>query len=236
MVTTRYISYLLCLAMLVSISGCARYHAQPLQPLLSTQPIKKTPHVVMSYKIFATYECETFLGRNVLFDYQPIQISIHNHSNNPIYFSPQSISLPTVPTSEVIKMMQNSPCYMSYKYFIHGLFIAPLAFGISILGAKVSLFSCKMIGILVCGSILATPIILLAGCMEAYNTFSSNRSLAKDYNNKALCAQVINPMGTINGLIFVSKWHFYPELSITIIDQVTNKSYLLSTRNPVADV
>jgi len=238
----RYISHLLCLITLLALTSCARYHAQPLQPLLSATPVKKTPHIAMNYKVFDMHDCKAFLGRNVVErGYQPIQIALYNHSHNILYLSPENISLPTVSASIMAQIMRYSPWERWPAGVASFLAIYP---GIPIiveLGSIIATRKAGMAASLAFAMLLSSVVIIgltaaIVGNIESSSTRSTNQKLTRDYADKELRTQLIDPSQTINGIIFVPIERFRSEFSLVVIDQTTNKSYTLTPENPVADI
>ena len=223
----------------MAFAGCAHYHAQPLQSIFPTKPLKTTPHVSMHYKIFDKHDCTTYLGRNVIkYGYQPVQIALCNYSQSIFSVTPQKISLPTVPAKAIAHLMHYSSTKIWLEHFAIGALIIPGALVLILtIGSIVSPTLAEMLLYDYFNwVVLATAAVWGTGLAQTCFADTSNKVLPIDYCNKEFCAHIINPSEAINGVIFVPIQNFHAQFSLVIIDQITNKSYTLSTNNPVADV
>ncbi len=76
------------------------------------------------------------------------------------------------------------------------------------------------------------PILIVPFIIEAVESPRANAALEDDYACKSLFNQVIEPYGTINGIIFVETNQFDPNFSFILSDQTSNQKFELSTMHP----
>ncbi|HEY5234747.1 MAG TPA: hypothetical protein VIJ14_01105 [Rhabdochlamydiaceae bacterium] len=119
----------LLLGTLVLLTGCASYNAST----LSTLPVEgaiqsaENPHVLVSWKTYDEVDCKRYLGRNVISEgYMPIQLTIRNNTNDPMYFNPQNFNVPLAPVNEVAGKAHTSTAGRVVGWGVGGLFIWPL--------------------------------------------------------------------------------------------------------------
>ncbi len=114
------------LALLLGLSGCARYAARPLAFLPSQQDYTRQNEVSFSRYLFTTRDCHMYLDRNVLVKgFQPIHITITNTSNHSLHFSMQNISVPTIAPYQVAQTVHTNTVGRAVGYGVVGLFFWP---------------------------------------------------------------------------------------------------------------
>ena len=125
---------------ILSLTGCAHYNARPLKRLNRViTPEIKEQSIYFSYYVFKKEDCQYYLDRDVIFEgYQPIQISISNNSEETFYFSPKSLSLPSVPIEEVAQKVHTSTAGRAAGYSLAGLFLFPFFIPAIVDGVKSS--------------------------------------------------------------------------------------------------
>ena len=130
---------------LVLLSGCAGYQAAPLSALYpqlhsSSENSENSEGVaVVVCKEFSKEECKRYLDRDVIKEgYQPVQISIQNNSKKAYLFSPQNVSLPTVPCERVADSVHTDTAGRIAGYSVGALFIWPLLIPAVVDGIKSS--------------------------------------------------------------------------------------------------
>jgi len=116
--------YLVTVAILASLSGCARYKAQPLKTLRMRPQTEQS--LSFEYRVFTIADCAQYLDRNVIGEgYQPIQISFSNNTTHYIEISPNSFSFPCAGPREVAKLVHTDTTARVAGYTIAGVFIWP---------------------------------------------------------------------------------------------------------------
>lgn len=177
---------------LFSISGCARYSAQPLSRLKTVNPQKQDGSekpekaISLAYNVYDKWDCKKYLNRDVLSKgYQPVQITITNNSDRYINFSKENISLPTVSAADVAKKVHTSTITRATCYGVAGLFLWPF---------------------------------FIPAVVDGVRSSQANQKLDEDFAKKELSDQIITPYSTINGLIFVPKDEFKHNFTITAVD------------------
>lgn len=185
---------------LVGLTGCGRYKASSLRKLAPhVSPFTKEENVGMLYHIFTREDCLTYLDRNVLMQgYQPVQVTIYNNSSRTFNFSPHNFNVPCADPAHVAEMMHDSP--------IHG------AVGFGILSVVFPPFTLPFV---------------IPAIADSVSAFEANKLMDADFIRKALHSQTIAPFTIINGLIFVRRRAFHPDLRLALYDQATNKRYIL---------
>ncbi len=119
----------LVLGALILLTGCASYNASTLAILPEESAIQSTENsqVVVSWKTYDEVDCKRYLGRNVIAEgYMPIQLTIRNNTNDPMYFNPQNFNVPLAPVNEVAGKAHTSTAGRVVGWGVGGLFIWPL--------------------------------------------------------------------------------------------------------------
>lgn len=114
---------------LILLTGCASYNASTLSVLSTDTAIQSTenPNVLVSWKAFDKKDCEIYLDRDVLAEgYIPVQLTIRNNSNDPMYLSPTNFTVPVSPSNEVAQKVHTSTGGRVAAWGIGGLFFFPL--------------------------------------------------------------------------------------------------------------
>ncbi len=119
----------LLLAPLMLLVGCASYEAA----MLSTLPVQtavqshQNSKVLVTWKIFDQQDSKTYLGRDLLSEgYIPVQMTIRNHSSDPMYLNPGNFSIPLPPINEVANRVHTSTAGRVVGWGVPGLLIWPL--------------------------------------------------------------------------------------------------------------
>jgi hypothetical protein len=116
------------LASLIFLTGCASYSASSLALLPQEQALQSTQNsnILVTWQSYDKVDCKKYLGRDVISEgYQPIQITIRNNTNDPLYFSPQNFNIPLAPVNEVARKVHTSTAARVVGYGVPGLFIWP---------------------------------------------------------------------------------------------------------------
>ena len=116
-------------SMLILLSGCASYHASSLSMLPEESGIESTQSskVLVSWKAFDKKECKTYLGRDVLSEgFVPVQFTIRNNSNDPMYLSPSNFNKPLSPVNQVANTVHTNTSGRVAAWGVGGLFFFPL--------------------------------------------------------------------------------------------------------------
>lgn len=114
---------------LILLTGCASYNASTLSmlPLENSIKSQQNPEVFVSWKAFDHDACKTYLGRDVISEgYLPVQFTIRNNSNDPMYLSPSNFSSPVSPANEVASKVHTSTGGRVAAWGIGGLIFFPL--------------------------------------------------------------------------------------------------------------
>lgn len=72
--------------------------------------------------------------------------------------------------------------------------------------------------------------------LEAIESPKANRRLEADYGGKSMKAQVIEPQGTLEGILFVAREQFNANFSFFLTDGASNQKYELSTSLPMLTI
>jgi hypothetical protein len=114
---------------LILLTGCASYNASTLS-LLSTETAihsNENPNVLVSWRAFDQNDCATYLDRNVLAEgYVPLQLTIRNNSNDPMFLSPDNFSTPISSPNEVANKVHTSTGGRIAAWGVGGLIFFPL--------------------------------------------------------------------------------------------------------------
>jgi hypothetical protein len=111
---------------LIVLAGCANYQASSLSAISSTNS-SKAEKVSASWKVFDTKDCETYLGRDVLAKgYVPIQMTLENHSEDPLFISPDHFNIVLVPPQKVAEEVHTSTAGRVAAWGAGGLIFFPL--------------------------------------------------------------------------------------------------------------
>ena len=115
-----------CIAIL-GFSGCARYKAKQFRrPQRTITVPSKEQSISMTHRVFTKSDCRKYLDRPVIKKgYQPVYISITNHSNANLFFSKENISLPCATTEEVAQAVHTSTKGRAIGYGLPGLVCWP---------------------------------------------------------------------------------------------------------------
>jgi hypothetical protein len=114
---------------LILLTGCASYNASTLSMLPQDTAIqaKEDSNVLVSWKAFDKEDCKTYLDRDVISEgYIPVQMTIRNNSNDPMYFSPSNFSTPISSADEVAYKVHTSTGGRIAAWGIGGLIFFPL--------------------------------------------------------------------------------------------------------------
>jgi hypothetical protein len=121
--------YSLTMSTLILLTGCASYHAGALSMLPQDSSItsKQSSEVLVAWKAFNQKDCQTYLGRDVLSEgYVPVQLTIRNNSNDPMYLSPNHFNIPLSPAYEVASTVHTSTGGRVAAWGVGGLLFFPL--------------------------------------------------------------------------------------------------------------
>ena len=99
------------------------WHERAKEVLGTHTHTEQNKDVFIAAKAFNQHECERYLGKNLLKNgFQPIQIIIKNHSNKPLFFSPNNVSFPCTPLDQVIASARTSTAGRAAGYGAGALF------------------------------------------------------------------------------------------------------------------
>lgn len=195
--------FLVGVAVLLTVSGCAKYSAQSISRLETVDPDRQDESrkpektISLAYNVYDKWDCKKYLDRDVLAKgYQPVQITISNNSDRYINFSKENISLPTVPAADVAKRVHTSTITRATSYGVAGLFFWPF---------------------------------FIPAVVDGIKSSQANQKLDEDFAKKELCDQIISPYSTINGLIFVPKNKFKRDFTITTVDVEKRVKFALNS-------
>lgn len=111
---------------LLTVVGCARYQAHPLDRL--TIPANKQEDgVTLAYRVFSPRDCKRYLDRDVISKgYQPIHITITNSTNHAYDFSLSNLNLACIDPREVAEKVHTSTAKRVASYGVGSLFLPVL--------------------------------------------------------------------------------------------------------------
>lgn len=121
--------YLLTLSTMIVMTGCASYRANTLSMLPEENSIesKQNSDVLVSWKAFDKHDCKTYLDRDVLSEgYIPVQLTIRNNSNDPMYLSPNNFNHPLSSVNQVANTVHTNTSGRIVAWGLPGLFFFPL--------------------------------------------------------------------------------------------------------------
>lgn len=72
--------------------------------------------------------------------------------------------------------------------------------------------------------------------VDGVGSSRANKRLNADFARKELRDQIVSPLSTINGLIFVPVENFDPEFKITLIDADNHDQFILTTGKPTLKI
>ncbi|HBL98741.1 TPA: hypothetical protein DDZ86_03805 [Candidatus Dependentiae bacterium] len=85
-----------------------------------------TEYVSFAHRVFSRHDCKKYLDRNVIArGYQPVHITVSNHSNRYLYFSTSHFSFPCADVECVAHSVHTSTAGRAVGYGVAGLFIWP---------------------------------------------------------------------------------------------------------------
>jgi len=114
---------------LILLTSCASYNASTLSMLPSEAAIQSVENskVSVSWKKFDKEDCSTYLDRDVISEgYVPVQLTIRNNSEDPMYLSPSNFSTPLSSADEVASKVHTSTGGRIAAWGIGGLIFFPL--------------------------------------------------------------------------------------------------------------
>jgi hypothetical protein len=114
---------------LISLAGCANYRASALSSIRQDQAIHSSQdaEVTASWKVFDERDCQTYLGRDVIAEgYVPIQMTIKNTSNDPLYLNADQFNVRLPHPQEVAEKVHTSTATRVVAWGVGGLFLWPL--------------------------------------------------------------------------------------------------------------
>ena len=109
--------------------GCASYNPDSLTRLNSefAPSVEEVEHVVVAAKKFTSEDSKKYFDRDVIRKgYQPVQISIDNHSDRPVLFSSTRVSLPCANPDDVAREVHTSTVGRVFAWGIPSLIVWPL--------------------------------------------------------------------------------------------------------------
>lgn len=114
---------------LILLTGCASYNSSTL-PVLSSHDalyFDSEPQILVSWKIYNARDCENYLDRNILSEgYIPVQLTVRNQGNDPLYLSAHNFSVPLCSSREVASKAHTSTGGRIAAWGVGGLFFFPL--------------------------------------------------------------------------------------------------------------
>ncbi len=116
-------------SMLILLSGCASYHANTLSLLPEENGIEslQRSQVRVSWKAFDKNDCQTYLGRDVISEgYIPVQFTIRNNSQDPMYLSPSNFTSPVSSVNQVATTVHTNTSGRVAAWGVGGLLFFPL--------------------------------------------------------------------------------------------------------------
>lgn len=113
---------------LLTIVGCARYQARPLDRVAPhVNGYQQENNVSLAYRVFNHHDCKRYLDRDVLAKgYQPIHVTITNSTNRAYDFSLNSLNVLCVDAREVAEKVHTSTAKRVASYGIGSLFLPVL--------------------------------------------------------------------------------------------------------------
>lgn len=116
---------------LLAVSSCANYRAMSLAtiPQEHHQKNSNLKELSIACKVFNEIDCEKYLGRDVLDEgYQPVQLTITNHSPKNFTFSSKRVSLALADAQEVANSVHTSTAKRVGLYTAGGVVTSGLLF------------------------------------------------------------------------------------------------------------
>lgn len=192
---------------LAFLAGCTKYVTYksntlsmlPLEaPLVAGISSKTKSDVIVAWKFFDREECQTYLGRNLLAEgYIPIQLTIHNNSNDPMGFSLDYFNIPIFDPDKVATSLHVSADDRVRRWRD---------------GGTVHIF----------------PPIMIPAMIDGFKTLHANEKLDKDYAEKSLKGQIIEPRSSFNGVIFTDQEHINQSIEMFLINTTTQEKVVFS--------
>jgi len=222
---------------LLGLSGCARYQAKPLRKITKA-PEKQAEHSVsFEYELFTKVDCMQYLDRDVIAKgYQPIQVSFANSTDRVFTVSPANFSLNCVDVQEVASKAHTNTAGRAGGYGA----AAVTTIAAPVVATAVSHPSLESLAIGLIVTAIALPIatgFAAAAIVDGRGSAQANEYLDADFAHKALTPNhVLNPHGTVEGLIFVPCCDVKDEFTVSISDQKNNENFVLSTAKPMLKI
>ena len=199
--------------------GFTRYKTSALDINIVDKKLEtKNPNICCEYKIFNKADCKKYLGRDQVLSkgYQPIQIKLTNNSDKPFRFSLNSFNLSCIPFYNFIEDVE----FNTAKNFLYFVLLSQIVIPI----LSVPIFIIPFLINPVSGAVFFVVAAPILGCVlfslpiiEGIKSSNANKKLYDDFSRKSLNDQTVEPLSTINGLIFVSKKDFKFKSGISFV-------------------
>lgn len=176
-------------------------------------------NISFEYKLLNKKECKQYFKTKKILKkgYQPIQITVTNHSDNTIVVSPQGLNLSTIPADTVLAALHKNG-------FARGV---PLGLVGVVAGLPLPMLT------------LLSPVVINIGIV-GLATFSISGIFAgvgaRMYNNKIsviadleLQDQLVPPHTTVTGIVFVKSDSLISDVTLAVKNQNSQELLILSS-------
>lgn len=226
----------LTLSLVMILAGCGSKEFRRINSISwgtpNTHPfITSNTQISGSYALFNGKMSRNYLGRNVLKKgYQPIYITLTNHSHENFYFSNESIDIPTVSADEVAEAahfssaelvssgaMSATGCAIGVPLMAFGAFGSVLG---GLMEPKALLFYVP--------TTIGAGLLIQESAREVQDSMEVNDNIDAIFEERSLTQKCIPAHSTIAGVIFTHKKAFNPVFTITLNNTLNDTVTLVS--------
>ncbi len=207
-----------CLALLLILSGCggSQFKTRSLSDISKTNSFSSNDSSIEgSYAVLDGKACKAYLGNNVREKgYQPIYISLTNHSDRTLSFLPENLNLPIVPADKVAHAAHLSVASRAIGFGVPGVSMGTFFLT---LGVTSAILSYPVIPVILPITLIAAACIAPVA-ITVHNAKKTNAYIDTVFEEKALDEQFLHAHKTISGLVFVRRRKFNPNFELTLTD------------------
>ena len=199
---------LLCLALMMSTPGYARYKAAPLNKKTSikvdalAKEAMSVQTVSLDCKVFGLKDCKKYLNsKNIIKKgFQPIEVTFTNNSKHSIEISPEDFNFSCVNAQYVASTLHRNGAARGIGFGIGCLFWWPL---------------------------------LIPAIVQGCGANDYNYDMDSDYSKKEFVKQTVAPGATVSGIVFAVRKEFKRNFTFTVKNKAVKEPLVFSAKNSV---
>ena len=200
---------LLCLTLMMSTPGYARYKATPLNKKTSVKvdalakEAMSVQTVSFDCKVFSAKDCKKYLNSKSIIKkgFQPIEVTFTNNSKHSIEISPEDFNFTCVNAQYVASALHRDG--------------AARGLGLGI------------------GGFLFMPILIVPAIVQGCGANDYNYDMDNDFSNKEFVKQTVAPGATVSGIVFAVRREFKRDFTFTVKNKAVKEPLIFSTKNSV---